>query len=95
MMQDYEKMTAEIIRLAGGKENIHSVAHCATRLRLLLADKEKVDEKAITELEGVKGTFFNAGQYQVILGIGTVDKVYEEALRSGISAATTEDIRYI
>lgn len=95
MAQDYAKMASEIVRLVGGKENIRSAAHCATRLRLILADKDKVDEKAITETEGVKGVFFNAGQYQVILGTGVVNKVYDEVMKLDIGASTKEEIKEV
>lgn len=67
----------EILKNIGGKENIKSVEHCATRLRLILKDKEKINEKAIEAIDGVKGQFFAAAQYQIILGTGFVNKVYE------------------
>ncbi|RII32147.1 PTS sugar transporter subunit IIA [Clostridium chromiireducens] len=66
----------EILEHIGGKENIKSVEHCATRLRLILKDKEKINEKAIEAIDGVKGQFFAAAQYQIILGTGFVNKVY-------------------
>ena len=67
----------EILENIGGKENIKSVEHCATRLRLILNDKEKINEKAIENIDGVKGQFFSAEQYQIILGTGFVNKVYD------------------
>ncbi|MBA8898037.1 sucrose-specific PTS transporter subunit IIBC [Clostridium saccharobutylicum] len=67
----------EILENIGGKENIKSVEHCATRLRLILKDKEKINEKAIENIDGVKGQFFAAAQYQIILGTGFVNKVYD------------------
>lgn len=66
----------EILEHIGGKENIKSIEHCATRLRLILKDKEKINEKAIESIDGVKGQFFAAAQYQIILGTGFVNKVY-------------------
>lgn len=66
----------EILEHIGGKENIKSIEHCATRLRLILKDKEKINEKAIEAIDGVKGQFFAAAQYQIILGTGFVNKVY-------------------
>ena len=63
---------------AVGKDNILSATHCATRLRLIVKDKERIDEKKLQEIGMVKGTFFNAGQYQIILGTGIVNKVYGE-----------------
>ncbi|EKQ57817.1 MULTISPECIES: sucrose-specific PTS transporter subunit IIBC [unclassified Clostridium] len=67
----------EILENIGGKENIKSVEHCATRLRLILKDKGKINEKAIENIDGVKGQFFAAAQYQIILGTGFVNKVYD------------------
>ena len=67
----------EILLHIGGKENIRSVEHCATRLRLILKDKEKINKKAIEDIDGVKGQFFAAAQYQIILGTGFVNKVYD------------------
>ena len=68
----------DLVPLLGGKENIVSAAHCATRLRLVLADDSKVNKAAIDKLDGVKGCFSNAGQIQVIFGTGLVNKVYAE-----------------
>lgn len=71
-----QKVADEIIKYIGGKENVKSVEHCATRLRLVLVNKDLIDEKAIENIEGVKGHFFAAGQFQIILGTGFVNKVY-------------------
>ena len=71
-----------------------SAAHCATRLRLVIADNNKCDSKAVEEIEGVKGVFFASGQLQIILGTGTVNKVYDEFLQvSGLSAATKAEVK--
>ena len=75
-MKKEEYVAQEILKHIGGKENIRSVEHCATRLRLILKDKTQIDEKAIENIDGVKGQFFAAAQYQIILGTGFVDKVY-------------------
>lgn len=91
---DYAKIAKEIYTLAGERENLVSAAHCATRLRLVIADNDKCDAKAIEEVDGVKGVFFASGQLQVILGTGTVNKVYDEFLAvSGMSAATKDDVK--
>lgn len=74
---DYKKTAERIVELVG-KDNIISATHCATRLRLIVKDKEQIDEKNLEKLELVKGTFFNAGQYQIILGTGIVNKVFAE-----------------
>lgn len=76
-----ERDAAEkIIRFAGGPDNIVSVEHCATRLRLILKDKALYNESAIEDIDGVKGQFFASGQHQVVLGTGFVNKVYREAV---------------
>lgn len=74
-MSKEERVAAQILKNIGGVSNIRSVEHCATRLRLILNDKSKIDEKAIEAIDGVKGQFFAASQYQIILGTGFVDKV--------------------
>lgn len=91
---DYKKTAEEIYRLLGGKENLVSEAHCATRLRIVLADTKKCDNDAIENVDGVKGTFFASGQLQVILGTGVVNKVYDEFIKiAGISEATKEEVK--
>ncbi|NFO11308.1 PTS sugar transporter subunit IIA [Clostridium botulinum] len=79
----------EILKNIGGKENIKSIEHCATRLRIILKDKEKIDEKEIENIDGVKGQFFAAGQYQVILGTGFVNKVYGQIVNESDNLANT------
>lgn len=78
---DNQELAEKIIELIGGKENIHSVAHCATRLRIITVDKEKIQTDEIENLDKVKGSFFNSGQFQVILGTGLVNKVYDEVMK--------------
>lgn len=73
---NYETIARALIPLLGGKENIASAAHCATRLRLVLEEDSKADQKAIEQVEGVKGCFRNAGQIQIIFGTGVVNQVY-------------------
>ena len=77
-----------ILEHIGGKDNIKSMEHCATRLRLILKDKEKIDEKAIEAIDGVKGQFFAAAQYQIILGTGFVNKVYDAILKENADLST-------
>ncbi|EKU70717.1 glucose PTS transporter subunit IIA [Selenomonas sp. F0473] len=72
-----ERVAKLIWKYVGGSGNVRSVEHCATRLRLIVNDKSVVDEKAIENIDGVKGQFFAAAQYQIILGTGFVDKVYD------------------
>lgn len=89
---DYRKTGEDIVRFVGGKENIQSIAHCATRLRIVLADDSKADKASIVGLDGVKGAFVNAGQFQVIIGQGAVNKVYDEIVRAnGIMETSLSD----
>lgn len=76
-----EIVAQKILENIGGLDNIRSVEHCATRLRLILNDKSKIDEKAIENIDGVKGQFFAAAQYQIILGTGFVNKVYDVIIK--------------
>lgn len=76
-----QELAAEIVKLCGGKDNIVSVRHCATRLRLVTKDQDQVDTEAVENLEKVKGSFFNSGQYQIILGTGLVNRVYTETVK--------------
>ncbi|AZN76175.1 PTS beta-glucoside transporter subunit EIIBCA [Lactobacillus acidophilus] len=75
---DDKTLAKNIYDLVGGADNIDSAMHCATRLRIMVKDKSKVKIKEIENLPKVKGSFFNAGQYQIILGTGLVDKVYDQ-----------------
>ena len=68
---------SELLRLVGGKENVISAAHCATRLRLVLKDESKADVDGILKTELVKGQFATGGQFQIIIGSGAVDEVYK------------------
>ena len=67
-MGKYQEEVKELLTYIGGKENIQAVSHCMTRMRFVLVDPKKADEKAIEEISCVKGTFTQAGQYQVIIG---------------------------
>lgn len=94
MALDYGKSASEVIRLIGGKENIVSAAHCATRLRLVIADNKKVSKEELEEVDGVKGVFEASGQLQLIYGTGTVNKVYDEFIsQAGITAATKDEVK--
>ena len=87
---DYRQAAAQIIEIVG-RDNIMSATHCATRLRLIVKDKEKIDEKKLEKLSIVKGTFFNAGQYQIILGTGIVNKVYAEMESMGLKTLSKQE----
>ncbi len=93
-MMDYNKCAKEILAAIGGKDNLISGAHCATRLRLVIADNGKVKKSVLENIDGVKGVFEAAGQLQIIIGTGTVNKVYDEFVKlAGISAASKDDVK--
>ncbi|MEJ6120652.1 sucrose-specific PTS transporter subunit IIBC [Vibrio sp. 2-Bac 85] len=90
---NYPKIASQLIIMLGGKNNIKALAHCATRLRLAVEDETLIDEKAIDDLEGVKGQFKVAGQYQVIFGSGIVNQVYAEMAKlTGLEEMSTKDV---
>lgn len=94
MALDYAKCAKEIYENLGGRSNLVSAAHCATRLRLVTVDNSKIDMKKLENIDGVKGVFSNNGQLQLIIGTGTVNKVYDEFLKvSGMTAATKEEVK--
>lgn len=64
---DNRQIAAEVIEALGGRENVRSVAHCATRLRVMVYDEGKIDKEKAEAIDKVKGAFFNSGQYQMIL----------------------------
>ena len=94
MALDYRKCAEEIVQQIGGRDNIAQAAHCATRLRLVIKDNDKINKKALENIDGVKGMFESNGQLQLIIGTGTVNKVYDEFLSvTGMSAATKDDVK--
>ena len=94
MALDYRKCAEEISANIGGGSNVISAAHCATRLRLVIADNSKVNKAALENVDGVKGMFESNGQLQLIIGTGTVNKVYDEFLAvTGASAASKADVK--
>lgn len=91
---NYNSIAKEILAAIGGKENVSAAAHCSTRLRLVLHDEEKVNQVELDKMDVVKGTFSTGGQYQIILGAGTVNEVYKEfAGLTGITAMSTKDVK--
>ena len=93
VVMNFPKIAEQTIAKLGGKENITTLAHCATRLRLTLADESKVDKEAIENIEGVKGQFSTSGQYQIIFGSGTVNKVHAEMQKQmGIGDMSTSEV---
>ena len=93
MNYDYAKIAKEVILAVGGSENIKSAAHCATRLRLIVADRSLADDEKVGEIDAVKGTFFTAGQYQIIFGTGHVNRVYEQIVQLGIAETTASEAK--
>ncbi len=91
---DYKKCASEILSAIGGKDNLASAAHCATRLRLVIADNSKVQKEVLEGIDGVKGVFEAAGQLQIIIGTGTVNKVFAEFIAlAGVEAASKDDVK--
>ena len=94
MALDYHKCAQEIADNIGGGANVVSAAHCATRLRLVIADNGKVNKAALEEVDGVKGMFESNGQLQLIIGTGTVNKVFDEFIAiTGVAAGTKDDVK--
>ena len=95
MAMDYKKVASQVIE-AVGRDNMVAAAHCATRLRLVLKDDQKIDQAALDNNADVKGTFKTNGQYQIIIGPGDVNFVYDELIKqTGLSEASTEDLKQI
>lgn len=88
--KNYKEVAGRIIEIVG-KDNIISATHCATRLRLIVKDKDAIDTKELENVDLVKGTFFNAGQYQIILGTGIVNKVYAELEGLGLNTLSKKE----
>lgn len=90
---DYPVIAKQLMEHLGGKENIQALAHCATRLRLAVKDESLINEQMIEELDGVKGQFKVAGQYQIIFGSGIVNQVYAEMAKlTGLAEMSTNDV---
>ena len=87
------EIAKSVIEAIGGKENVSSVAHCATRLRIMVKDKEKIDTNRVENIEKVQGAFFNAGQFQIIFGTGTVNRIYDEVVSLGLPTSTTSEMK--
>lgn len=90
----YQASAQQLLTLVGGAENIISAAHCATRLRLVLKDESKANVDEILKVDLVKGQFSNGGQFQIIIGSGTVDEVYKRFIQiGGISESSKSDVK--
>ena len=87
------EIAKKVIDAIGGVENVNSVAHCATRLRVMVKDEAKVDKNAVENIEKVQGVFSNSGQYQIIFGTGTVNKIYDEVVALGLPTSTKAEMK--
>ncbi|EFU23302.1 PTS system sucrose-specific IIBC component [Streptococcus anginosus F0211] len=89
MQMENKDIAKAVIEAIGGRDNVSSVAHCATRLRVMVKDEAKIDKDRVENLEKVQGAFFNSGQYQIIFGTGTVNKIYDEVVALGLPTSST------
>ncbi|EMJ6826675.1 TPA: PTS transporter subunit EIIC [Clostridioides difficile] len=91
---DYKKVSKQLLEYIGNKQNIKGVAHCATRLRIVLDSNDKANIKAIEELDGVKGVFIASNQLQIVFGAGIVNNVYKEFSKiSGFENMSLSDVK--
>ena len=85
---DHGRVAQTVLDAVGGPDNISAAAHCATRLRLVLNDQEKVDQATLDNDMDIKGTFSAGGMYQIIVGPGDVDHVYDKLIALGVKEAS-------
>ena len=88
-----QDIAKKVIEALGGRENVNSVAHCATRLRVMVKDEGKIKKEVIENLDKVQGAFFNSGQYQIIFGTGTVNKMYDEVVALGLPTTSKDEMK--
>lgn len=92
---DHKSVAQRVLKDVGGAGNIVAAAHCATRLRLVLKNQDKVDQTAIDNDEDLKGSFLNAGQFQIIVGPGDVNEVHKHLIAAGAPEASKDDLKEI
>lgn len=92
---DHKSVAQRVLKDVGGTGNIVAAAHCATRLRLVLKNQDKVDQAAIDNDEDLKGSFLNAGQFQIIVGPGDVNEVHKYLIAAGAPEASKDDLKSI
>ncbi|WP_079527581.1 sucrose-specific PTS transporter subunit IIBC [Halobacillus hunanensis] len=92
-MASNSEIAKQVIESVGGEDNIQSIAHCATRLRIMVHDREQVNVEAVEEIDKVKGAFYNSGQYQIIFGTGTVNRIYEEVTNQGVTGTSKSEMK--
>lgn len=90
---DNRDIAKKVIEAIGGRENVNSVAHCATRLRVMVKDESIIDKDVVENIEKVQGAFFNSGQYQIIFGTGTVNKIYDEVVSLGLPTSSKDEMK--
>lgn len=92
-MNDNQKIAKQVVEAVGGEGNIASFAHCATRLRIMVRNQALIDQNSVENIDKVKGAFFNSGQYQIIFGTGTVNRIFEEVEKLGIQSVSKDEIK--
>ena len=92
---DHKLVAERVLQDVGGVDNIRAAAHCATRLRLVLKNQDSVDQSAIDNDEDLKGSFLNAGQFQIIVGPGDVNEVFKHMVASGAPEVSKDDLKSI
>jgi len=93
--KEYLDIAQEVIEAVGGTDNIISMAHCATRLRLIVKQREIIDDEKIENITKAKGFFFTSGQYQIIFGTGIVNKVFDAMITLGVSSTSKNELKEI
>lgn len=91
--KEYLNIARDVIEAVGGQDNIISMAHCATRLRLIVKERDKIQDEKVENIDKAKGFFFTSGQYQIIFGTGIVNRVYEAMEETGVSATSKSDLK--
>ncbi|WP_019104244.1 PTS system trehalose-specific EIIBC component [Chromobacterium haemolyticum] len=94
MSHDYQKIAARILEAVGGRDNLQQAAHCITRLRLSLKDESRVDQEALRQVELIKGQFSHGGVFQIVIGSGDVDRVYQPLIElAALQRATVAEVK--
>ena len=91
--KEYKVIAKDVLDAVGGQDNIISMAHCATRLRLIVKNRDKINDQKVDQINKVKGFFFTSGQYQIIFGTGIVNRVYEAMEDIGVNTTSKADLK--
>lgn len=92
-MASNQEIANQVVEAIGGEDNIQSITHCATRLRIMVHDHDQVDVEQVENIDKVKGAFYNSGQYQIIFGTGTVNNIYQAVTESGVTGTSKEEMK--